>query len=130
MRNSLSLNPKYLCNLLIALSWLLAFLQSEKTCSSKDNLLSILINSSFTDFSEVTWLPSMLRVNWLHISEFHFTIIAWNLSAFTIILFSLNQSVTIWLSLSRVFNSFSTENSADEIVLSSTKLCIYDSLTL
>ena len=127
MRTSFSLNRKYLCNLLIAL---IGFLHSEETCSSKDNLLSIWIPSSFTDFSEVIWLPSMLRVYWLLMSEFRFTIMAWNLSVFKIVLFSLNQSVAIWLSLSEVFNSFSTEDSADDIVLSSGKLCSSDSLTL
>ena len=134
MRTSFSLNPKYLCNLLIALSWFICFFtffpKLFTMCSSKNNLLSILIPSSFMDFSEVTYLPSMLRVYWLHISEFRFTIIVWNLSAFTIMLFSLNQSVTIWFYLSRVFNSFSTENSAAEIVLSSAELCSSESLTL
>ena len=75
MRTSFFLNLKYLCNLLFALSWLLAFLYSEETSSWKDNLSSILIPSSFKDFFEVTWLPSMLRVYWLHISEFHCGII-------------------------------------------------------
>ena len=44
-------------------------------------------------------------------------------------LFSLSQSEEIQLSLSRVSISFSTEKSADEIVLLSAKLCSFDSLT-
>ena len=130
MKTSFFLNLKYLSNLLFALCWLLAFLHCEETFSSKCNLLSILMPSTFTDFSEMVWLPSMFRVCSLHISWFYLTIIAWNLCAFTIMLFSLNPSVAIWFSLSRVFNSFSTENSADEMVLSSTKLYSSDSLTL
>ena len=87
----------------------------------------ILFSGFFTDFSEVTWLLSMLRVYWLHISEFRFTIIARTLSAFIIMLF-LNQSVAIWLSLSGaiVFQ----QKTADKIILSSAKLCSSDSSNL
>ena len=106
-RTTFSLNPKYLCNLFNVLSWLLAFLNGEETC----------------------WLPSMLRVYWLFVSKFHFTIIVRNFSAFSNMLFSLNQSVAISLSLFIVLNSFSKVHSCDEIELSSATLCSSDSLT-
>ena len=70
MRTSFSWNTKYLCYLLIALSWLLTFLWSKETCLSTDNLLPMLMPRRF---SEVTWLQSILTVYWSFISEFTFT---------------------------------------------------------
>ena len=74
------------------------------------------ILKSLTVLSEVIRVPSISKVNWSFILEFLFTIIAWNLSGFTITSFCLNQPVVIWFSFSRVCNIFSIDNSTAEII--------------
>ena len=129
MRTSFFLNPRYLCNLLIALSWLLAFSHSEERCSSKDNLLSILAPSSFYGFFWSDLISNNVEtvlVSHIWIS-FHYNFVKFVCIYNHIIFFKPISSN--WLSLSKVFTSFSIENSADEIVLSSARLCSSDSLT-
>ena len=91
-------------------------------CLSKFNLLSISKPKSVTLFSELISLPSIVNFVGLFVCPFLSIIIDWNLSGLTIILFTLNHSVALFDSISKLVIKSPSVSDEQLIVLSSAKL--------
>ena len=84
--------PIYFCKRLIAFSCKYTFVERTKLCASKFNLLSVVISNSFTDFDLLIVVFSIFNALLVLLFLFPFcNTVAWNLSGFTILLFSLNH---------------------------------------
>ena len=104
----------------IAFSWLLAFLQILETCVSRFSLLSISIPNNLTDDSIVNSTPFIFNTDLLR-SFLELIIIDWNLFRFTILLFVLNQFITVSHSFRDISKSSVKSLLPTYIVLSSSK---------
>ena len=99
------------------------FLHTCAKCLPKFNLLSISNPSSLTLFSDLIFISFIFIEVWLFCWFFLSIIIAWNLSGFTIIMFSLNHCTAFSDSRVKLLINSSRNFSLHEIVLPSTKLC-------
>ena len=99
------------------------FLHTCAKCLPKFNLLSISNPSSLTLFSDLIFISFIFIVVWLFCWFFLSIIIAWNLSGFTIIMFSLNHCTAFSDSKVKLLINSSRNFSLHEIVLPSTQLC-------
>ena len=113
----------YFCKRLTAFSCKDVFLQKTKICSSKFNLLSIVIPNGLTDFDVLIVMFSIFDVILVLLFYFPFcNTIAWNLAGFTIILFSLNHFTADSDSSFKILKISSSLFASVEIVLLSAKL--------
>ena len=92
-------------------------------CLSNFNLLSISNPSSLTLFPELMFISFIFIEVGLFCWFFLSIIMAWNLSRFTIITFSLNHCAAFSDPEVKLLISSSWDFSVDELVLSSAKLC-------
>ena len=88
----------------------------------------LFINIFFS--SKPKYLFYLLRAFSWHALLLHRTMIAWNFSGFTIILFILNQPVSLFSSLYKYLISCDNVLDEDVIMLSSAKLCNSEFLVL
>ena len=99
------------------------FLHNCVICLSKFNLLSISNTSNLTLFSKLMFISFIFIEARLFCWFFMSIIMAWNLSGFTIIMFSLNHCTAFSDSEVKLLINFSRDYEVHEIALSSAKLC-------
>ena len=114
--------PMYFWSLLRAFNCIAAVEHSIKICSLNFNWSLIFIPSNFIEFVVLISLLSLINFCAAYVS-FLFRIIAWNLSEFTTISFSLNHPTESSPSASKIFIRSANWSQTAVIVLSSAKLC-------